>query len=78
MTIDAVLVGYLALTFLTMVVLTVLCLVSNRKVKFDDFVTIITASPFWPVVILIVIMCVVDYHRNAKKVKEVDKDGNSC
>lgn len=78
MTIDAVLVWYLALTFLTMVVLTVLCLVSNRKVKFDDFVTIITAAPFWPVIILIVVMCVVDYHRSVKKVRGAGKDGNSC
>lgn len=78
MTIDAVLVGYLALTFLTMVVLTILCIISTRKVKFDDFITIITAAPFWPVVVLIVVMCIVDYHRSTKKVKEVGKDGNSC
>lgn len=75
MTIDTVLVWYCALTFLTMVVLATLCIISCRKIKFDDFITIITAAPFWPVVIFIVIMCLVDYHKNIRKEKKESRDG---
>lgn len=76
MAIDTVLVWYCALTFLTMVVLATLCIISCRKIKFDDFITIITAAPFWPVVIFIVIMCLVDYYKNTRKEKKESRDGD--
>lgn len=77
MTTDVVLIGYLVITVITAIILTGICLISNRRVKWDDFITIITAAPFWPVVILIVAMCLVDHYKNIKKVKEVDRDGSS-
>lgn len=78
MAIDTVLVWYCALTFLTMVVLATLCIISCRKIKFDDFITIITAAPFWPVVLFIVVMCLVDHCKTVRKMKEADKNGNSA
>lgn len=76
MTIDTVLIWYCVLTFLTMVVLATICIISCRKIKFDDFITIITAAPFWPVVIFIVIMCLVDYYKNIRKEKKEGRDGD--
>lgn len=75
MSIDAVLIGYLVVTVITAVILAGICIVSTRRVKFDDFITIITAAPFWPVVIFIVIMCLVDYHKNIRKEKKESRDG---
>lgn len=67
MSINVVLIGYLVMSVITAVFLTGVCIVSRRRVKFDDFITIITAAPFWPVVIFIVIMCPVDYYKNIRK-----------
>lgn len=46
MSINAVLIGYLVIAVITAVFLTGVCIVARRKVKFDDFITIITAAPF--------------------------------
>lgn len=67
MSINVVLIGYLVMSVITAVFLTGVCIASRRRVKFDDFITIITAAPFWPVVIFIVIMCLVDYYKNIRK-----------
>lgn len=76
MSINVVLIGYLVITVITAVFLTGICIVARRRVKFDDFITIITAAPFWPVVIFIVIMCLVDYHKNIRKEKKGSRDGD--
>lgn len=75
MSINAVLIGYLVVAVITAVILTGICIVSTRRVKFDDFITIITAAPFWPVVVFIVIMCLVDYYKNTRKEKKESRDG---
>ena len=67
MSINVVLIGYLAIAVITAVFLTGVCIVSRRRVKFDDFITIITAAPFWSIVLFIVIMCLVDYYKNIRK-----------
>lgn len=46
MSINVVLIGYLVMSVITAVFLTGVCIVSRRRVKFDDFITIITAAPF--------------------------------
>ena len=76
MSINVVLIGYLVIAVITAVFLTGICIVARRKVKFDDFITIITAAPFWPVVIFIVIMCLVDYYKNIRKEKKEGRDGD--
>lgn len=76
MSINVVLMGYLVIAVITSVFLTGVCIVSRRRVKFDDFITIITAAPFWPVVIFIVIMCLVDYYKNIRKEKKESRDGD--
>ncbi|WNM70559.1 hypothetical protein CPT_Mangalyan_132 [Escherichia phage Mangalyan] len=76
MSIDVALIGYLVIAVITAVFLTGVCIVSTRRVKFDDFITIITAAPFWPVVIFIVIMCLVDYYKNTRKEKKESRDGD--
>ncbi|AXU22551.1 hypothetical protein Pr121lw_32 [Escherichia phage vB_EcoM-Pr121LW] len=76
MSIDVVLIGYLVIAVITAVFLAGVCIVSTRRVKFDDFITIITAAPFWPVVIFIVIMCLVDYYKNTRKEKKESRNGD--
>ncbi|MEE6793569.1 hypothetical protein Q0S09_22475 [Escherichia coli O79:H4] len=76
MSIDVALIGYLVIAVITAVFLTGVCIVSTRRVKFDDFITIITAAPFWPVVIFIVIMCLVDYYKNTRKEKKESRNGD--
>lgn len=76
MSINVVLIGYLVITVITALLLTGVCIVSRRRVKFDDFITIITAAPFWPVVVFIVIMCLVDYYNNIRKEKKESRDGD--
>lgn len=76
MSINVVLIGYLVMSVITAVFLTGVCIVSRRRVKFDDFITILTAAPFWPVVIFIVIMCLVDYYKNIRKEKKEGRDGD--
>lgn len=76
MSIYAVLIGYLVIAVITAVILTGICVVSTRRVKFDDFITIITAAPFWPVVVFIVIMCLVDYYKNLRKEKKESRNGD--
>ncbi|QXV77635.1 hypothetical protein bas50_0169 [Escherichia phage DrSchubert] len=77
MSINVVLIGYLVIAVITAVFLTGVCIVFTRRVKFDDFIIIITAAPFWPVVLFIVVMCLVDHCKTVRKMKEADKNGNS-
>lgn len=76
MSINVVLIGYLVIAVITAVFLTGVCIVFTRRVKFDDFIITITAAPFWPVVIPIVIMCLVDYYKNIRKEKKESRDGD--
>ncbi len=76
MSINVVLIGYLVIAVITAVFLTGVCIVFTRRVKFGDFIIIITAAPFWPVVISIVIMCLVDYYKNTRKEKKESRDGD--
>lgn len=76
MSINAVLIGYLVIAVITAVFLTGVRILARRKVEFDDFITIITAAPFWPIVIFIVIMCLVDYYKNISKEKKESRDGD--